>query len=77
MISGPAAAYADSMDSYFGAVYGVNAFDLNSAAYESLKSHGLTLISDRALRSAIALVYERALAEIDRLVEVIGRESNP
>lgn len=62
------APYSQSMDAYFGAVYGTNAFDLNAAAYESLKSHGLTLISNRDLRSQIAQVYEQTYADIRRAV---------
>ncbi len=60
--------YSQSMDSFFGAVYGTNAFDLNAAAYESLKSHGLTLISNRDIRSQIAQVYEQTYADVRRAV---------
>jgi hypothetical protein len=35
--------YSEAIDPYFGAVYGVNAFALGDAAYESLKSYGLVL----------------------------------
>jgi hypothetical protein len=50
--------YSEAVDPYFGAVYGVNAFALGDAAYESLKSYGLVLISNRELRAQIAHVYE-------------------
>ena len=52
------APYDESYDAYFGTAYGANEFTLSAAAYESLKSHGLTLISDGALRTQIAQVYE-------------------
>lgn len=51
--------YADSLDASFGAVYGFQTLELNRAAYESLKSRGLDLVSDDALRSRITDVYER------------------
>lgn len=50
--------YADSLDGYFGTLYGFHAPPLNSAGYESLKSQGLDLISNATLRSAIARGYE-------------------
>ena len=62
------APYSQSMDTNFGAVYGARAFDLNAAAYESLKSHDLTLISNRDLRSQIAQVYEQTYADIRRAI---------
>lgn len=61
--------YSEDLDPYFGAVYGVNAFDLSAAAYESLKAHGLTLISNRALRSQIAQVYEETFPRTRRSIE--------
>jgi len=60
--------YENSVDTFFGAVYGVNAFSLNAAAYESLKSHGLTLISDRTLRSEIAMMYELTYPNTQRAI---------
>lgn len=56
------APYADSLDAYFGALYGFDGRPLNSSAYESLKSQGLGLIRDDALRSHIAEVYEWSYA---------------
>ena len=35
------AAYADSLDTYFGTLYGFAGTQLNAAGYESLKSQGL------------------------------------
>lgn len=43
------APYADSLDSYFGTLYGIEFPKLNRAGYESLKSQGLDNISDDAL----------------------------
>lgn len=52
------APYADSLDMYFGTLYGMDGRALNTSGYESLKSQGLGLIKDDALRSHIARVYE-------------------
>ena len=59
------APYTDSLDAYFGTLYGIEFPRLNRAGYESLKSQGLDLVSDDALRSRIAAVYEQAYARID------------
>jgi uncharacterized protein DUF6090 len=60
--------YSEAMDAYFGAVYGVETFELNPAAYESLKSHGLTLISNRSLRAQIAQMYEQTYPSTERAI---------
>jgi len=60
--------YSEDIDAYFGAVYGASAFDLSAAAYESLKSHGLTLISNRELRAQIAQVYEKTFPRARRAI---------
>lgn len=52
------APYADSLDTYFGTLYGFDGRPLNTSGYESLKSQGLGLIRDDDLRSHIARVYE-------------------
>jgi hypothetical protein len=52
------APYHDSIDAYFGTLYGFADPQLNTAGYESLKSQGLELITDDGLRSQIARVYE-------------------
>jgi hypothetical protein len=59
------APYADSLDSYFGTLYGIEFPKLNRAGYESLKSQGLDHISDDGLRSQIARVYEQSYAHLD------------
>lgn len=60
--------YEDSYDAYFGTAYGAFEFDLSTAAYESLKSHGLTLISNGPLRSQVAQVYEDTYPRIRRSI---------
>ncbi len=50
--------YGVELDSLFSAVWGYRGIKLNTGAYESLKSHGLSLISDEAVRSHIMTVYE-------------------
>lgn len=57
---GSGAPYADSLDAYFGTLYGFQDPPLNTGGYESLKSQGLGLVSDDALRSHIARVYEQS-----------------
>jgi hypothetical protein len=50
--------YAADLDPLFGAVYGYSGITLNTGAYESLKSQGLSLISDESLRTDFSSVYE-------------------
>jgi len=57
--------YDPRLDQDFGVLYGYGALDLNRAVYESLKSQGLDLVSDPALRSQIVQVYERSLAGVN------------
>ncbi len=57
--------YSPELDSHFGALYGASGIELNRSAYESLKSRGVELISDDALRSQIAQVYERSYARAE------------
>ena len=61
--------YADSLDSYLGAVYGFSGAQLNTAGYESLKSQGLGLISDDGLRSQLARVYEQTYPNAESSIE--------
>lgn len=57
--------YADTLDTYFGTAYGVLTTELNTAAYESLKSQGLVLLSDQGLRSHVARVYEQTYRRVE------------
>ena len=61
--------YADTLDSYFGTMFWISSLELNPAAYESLRSQGLGLISSEALRLEIASVYEQAYPRAEREVE--------
>ena len=61
--------YADTLDSYFGTMFSVSSLELNSAAYESLRSQGLGLISSEDLRLEITSVYEQAYPRAERVVE--------
>jgi hypothetical protein len=60
--------YTPELDRLFGAVYGANAFDLSAATFESLKSHGITLISNGELRARIARVYEETYERMRRSI---------
>lgn len=57
--------YAPELDADFGALYGIDTQSLNRAAYESLKSEGLDLVSNPALRSQITQVFEKTYANLD------------
>ena len=50
--------YEPAMDRLFGAAYGVFGVNLNSTAYDSLKSNGLQSISNFELRQGIARIYD-------------------
>ena len=64
------APYADSLDAYFGTTYGLLRTELNTGAYESLKSQGLGLLSDPVLRSHVARVYEQTYRRVEFQVEL-------
>ena len=64
------APYSDSLDAYFGAVYGYHSGETNKAGYESLKSQGLGLISDDGLRSHVARVYEQTYPRVEASLEL-------
>lgn len=57
--------YTGALDSDFGVLYGFGNVELNRAAYESLKSHGLDLISDDDLRSHIVRIYEQSHRKVE------------
>lgn len=63
------APYVDSLDTYFGTAYGYAPAELNTGAYESLKSQGLGLISNRVLRSHVTRVYEQTYRSIQASLE--------
>jgi hypothetical protein len=56
--------YDPSMDRLFGAVYGIRVTNLNTAAYETLKSTGLQSVSNRELRIGIARIYDHWYQQI-------------
>lgn len=53
------APYHPSMDQLFGAMYGVRITNLNTAAYETLKTVGLQSVSNSELRLRIAKVFDQ------------------
>ena len=61
--------YEPSMDRLFGAAYGVHGINLNTTAYETLKSVGLQSVSNVELRQGIMRIfdhfYEKILLERD------------
>jgi len=59
------APYADSLDAYFGTAYGIETTELNTGAYESLKSQGLGIVSDPGLRSQVARLYEQTYRRVE------------
>jgi len=50
--------YDPSMDRLFGTAYGIRITNLNTAAFETLKSVGLQSISNQDLRVGITLVFD-------------------
>jgi len=64
------AAYSDSLDALFGAPFGLRVFLPNRAAYESLKSQGLGLVSDPSLLSLIVRVYEQVYVLLAGLLDL-------
>jgi hypothetical protein len=67
------APYTESLDSDFGTVYGFSRTNLNTAAYQSLKSQGLGLISNDSLRSHVTGVYEQTYSIVEDVL-VLERE---
>ena len=65
--------YHPEFDALFGKAYGASEFDLSTAAYESLKSYGLALVSGADLRSRIAQGYEETYPKIRRSIEYEAR----
>jgi hypothetical protein len=66
-----------AMDGLFGKLFGFRTAALNDGAYESLLSMGIDLVSDPALRTAIADVYEvqyRRLEDIGATEEKVHWE---
>jgi len=57
--------YADTLDSYFGAVIRFHVTVLNRSAYEGLKSRGLSLISNEVLRAGLTELYDQKYLEFD------------
>ena len=55
----------DTIDVLCGAVYGILRFNLNTAAYEELKSTGFNLISNPSIRRLIIKIYDTHLKFID------------
>jgi len=64
------APYSDSLDAYFGTVYGFVGGEMNKAGYKSLNSQGLGLISDDGLRSHVARVYEQTYPRAEGSLEL-------
>ena len=66
--------YTKSMDEKFGRIFATRSARVNKGAYESLKSHGLTLISNSDLRAEVARVYEQTYQRIvdTRENEILG-----
>ncbi|WP_412061296.1 hypothetical protein [Rubrivirga sp. IMCC45206] len=59
--------YADTLDAYFGAVYGLSLVTVNASPYESLKSRGLGILADPALRAQAARLYDLRYDLLDEL----------
>ena len=58
------------IDSLFGAVYGILRFEVNTASYEELKSHGINLISDDDIRRLTVRIYDTHLKLIQHMNKI-------
>lgn len=63
-------AYESSFDQLFGAPYGLRPANLNTAAYESLKSTGLQTITNPRLRLSIAKVFDQHYESLSGIDDV-------
>ena len=61
---------AENMDSLFGAVYGILRFEINTASYEELKSHGINLITDDDIRRLTVRTYDTHLKAIQHMNKI-------
>jgi hypothetical protein len=61
--------YSKSLNSLFGKVYGIRFVRVNSAFYEDIKSSGLQIIRDDAIRSKIVNLFENNYKFLDGLLE--------
>jgi len=59
--------YSDSLDSYFGKLFGNFQLSENTAAWENLKSVGLDLISNDSLRNSISYLYANKYKYLENL----------
>jgi hypothetical protein len=57
-------------DSLFGAVYGMQRFDVNTASYEELKSHGINLLSNDEIRRLTIRIFDTHLKAIQHMNKV-------
>jgi hypothetical protein len=55
----------DELCELLGMVYGLRALDLNKATYEDLKSTGLSIVRDEAIRSQIISVFEDRYGKVE------------
>ena len=62
--------YESSFDQLFGAPYGLRPANLNTAAYESLKSTGLQAISNPKLRLSIAKVFDQHYESLTHMNDI-------
>lgn len=61
--------YSDSLDSFFGAVYGFKESYLNRAPYEALRSRGFDLISNDSLQVQIIRLYDEQYRFVEQVDE--------
>ena len=66
--------YAESLNALFGSVYGFGGVPPNRAAYESLKSQGMDIVSDHTLRNQISVVFEKTYWLIENSID-LSRET--
>lgn len=61
----------DSLGVYFAQLFGGSLFDINTSAYESLKSIGIDLISNDRLRQKITMLYSTQYSHVKANQEIL------
>ena len=78
LLKGEMPVYHKSLDKLFGAVWGLNAYELdNKAKYENIKSRGLNTIQVDSLREQLIFIYETLYPRLEALwgIEMFQNEN--
>ena len=62
--------YHDSLDTLFGAVFGLRLFSLEKSSFDDLKAEGLNLVSSDSIRRQLIVVFEKADQSLKTMDEI-------